>query len=210
MKLTDTYLVILSAASQRPDYAVVLPETLKGGAAQKVVAKLTGEGLLEEIRAKGKLPVWRRDAENVAYALRITTAGLKAINAEEKEEATEATAPRRARTKPGPAVALKAGGKPEAKAAGKDSPRSRPPMSQPAVAQPAAGKGTRAGSKMAEVTALLQRRDGATTDEIIAATGWLPHTTRAAISGVRKRGTQVDLVRGDDGKSRYRAVASAS
>ncbi len=50
MKLSDTQFVILSAASQREDGGVELPSNLKGGAAQKVVAKLLGEGLLEEER----------------------------------------------------------------------------------------------------------------------------------------------------------------
>jgi hypothetical protein len=40
MKLTDTQLVLLSAASQREDGAVVLAPNLKGGAASKVVGKL--------------------------------------------------------------------------------------------------------------------------------------------------------------------------
>ena len=53
MKLTDTQLVLLSAASQREDRAVELPANLKGGAAHKVVAKLLTEGLVEEIRARG-------------------------------------------------------------------------------------------------------------------------------------------------------------
>src|SRR6266478_4125207 len=32
-----------------------------GGAAGKVVAKLLTEGLVEEVRARGSIPVWRRD-----------------------------------------------------------------------------------------------------------------------------------------------------
>ncbi len=35
---------------------------------------------------------------------------------------------------------------------------------------------------------LLSRTDGATLDEMVAATGWLPHTTRAALTGLRKKG----------------------
>ena len=41
---------------------------------------------------------------------------------------------------------------------------------------------------MARVVGLLQRDRGATLAEIIAATDWLPHTTRAALTGLRKRG----------------------
>lgn len=59
MKLTDTQRVLLSAASQHEDRAVELPANLKGGAAQKVMAKLLAEGIVEEMRARGSLPVWR-------------------------------------------------------------------------------------------------------------------------------------------------------
>jgi hypothetical protein len=48
MKLTDTQLVLLSAASQREDRAVEFAANLKGAASYKVVRKLLGEGLIEE------------------------------------------------------------------------------------------------------------------------------------------------------------------
>ena len=51
MKLSDTQLVLLSAASQREDGAVVLAPNLKGGAASKVVGKLLRDGLIEEVSA---------------------------------------------------------------------------------------------------------------------------------------------------------------
>ena len=35
----------------------------KGGASHKVVGKLLTQGLIEEIPARGALPIWRRDAE---------------------------------------------------------------------------------------------------------------------------------------------------
>jgi hypothetical protein len=66
-KLTDTQLITLSAASQREDRGVVLPPNLRGGAAQKFVAKLIEVGFVEEIRARGDLPIWRRDDENAAH-----------------------------------------------------------------------------------------------------------------------------------------------
>jgi hypothetical protein len=61
MKLTDTQLVLLSAAAQREDGAVVLAPNLKGGAAGKVVGKLLRDGLIEEVSAAASLPAWRRD-----------------------------------------------------------------------------------------------------------------------------------------------------
>ena len=87
-KLTDTQLIILSAASQRDDRGVELPANLKGEAARKVVDKLIRAGLLEEVRAGGSLPVWRRDDDSGAMALRITKTGLEAIDVE--DEATAA------------------------------------------------------------------------------------------------------------------------
>ena len=43
-------------------------------------------------------------------------------------------------------------------------------------------------TKTAEVLILLRREEGATLDELIAATGWLRHTTRAALTGLKKKG----------------------
>jgi hypothetical protein len=80
-RLTDTQLVILSAASRREDRGVELPANVQGKAAGKVVDKLLRAGLLEEVGASGSRPVWRRDDESGAIALRITDAGLAAIGA---------------------------------------------------------------------------------------------------------------------------------
>ena len=80
-RLTPTQLVILSAASQREDRGVEVPANVQGKAAGKIVDKLIRAGLLEEVRASGSLPVWRRDDESGAIALRITSAGLVAIHA---------------------------------------------------------------------------------------------------------------------------------
>jgi Protein of unknown function (DUF3489) len=53
----------------------------------------------------------------------------------------------------------------------------------------------REGTKTARVIGLLQRDHGATLAELIAATDWLPHTTRAALTGLRRRGFIVMLDR---------------
>jgi len=44
MTLTDTQLVLLSAASQREDGGIELARNLKGGAAHRVVGKLLSQG----------------------------------------------------------------------------------------------------------------------------------------------------------------------
>ncbi len=86
-KLTDTQLVILSAASQRDDRGVELPANIRGEAARKVVDKLIRADLLEEVRAGGSLPVWRRDDGSGPMALRITKNGLEAIDVEDETTA---------------------------------------------------------------------------------------------------------------------------
>src|SRR6202011_2876899 len=92
MKLSDTQLLILSSASQRTDHAAVLPANLKGSAAKKVVDRLLNESLLQELRAKDDMPVWRRGDDNRPYSLRITKAGLRAIEVEDVAEAPDNTA----------------------------------------------------------------------------------------------------------------------
>jgi hypothetical protein len=52
--------------------------------ARKIVDKLIRAGLLEEVRACGTLPVWRRDDDTGAMALRITKNGLEAIEVEDE------------------------------------------------------------------------------------------------------------------------------
>jgi hypothetical protein len=81
-KLTNAQLITLSAASRRDDRGVELPANIKGEAAQKAVDKLIRADLLEEVRAVGSLPVWRRDDESGPIALRITQNGLDAIDVE--------------------------------------------------------------------------------------------------------------------------------
>ena len=61
-------------------------------------------------------------------------------------------------------------------------------------------------TKRGQVAALLLRDEGATLDQMIAATGWLPHTTRAALSGLKKLGYAIDSDK-IDGVRTYRAVA---
>lgn len=61
-------------------------------------------------------------------------------------------------------------------------------------------------SKKAAVITLLERDTGASMPELIAATDWLPHTTRAALTGLRKAGHVVERSR-RDGATCYRIIA---
>lgn len=63
-------------------------------------------------------------------------------------------------------------------------------------------------SKAETVLTLLRRAEGATLDELVAATGWLPHTTRAAMTGLKKKGHQITRTKVED-ISRYTVAESA-
>jgi hypothetical protein len=58
-------------------------------------------------------------------------------------------------------------------------------------------------SKIDQVIALLSRPNGATLDDLVAATGWQPHTTRAALTGMKKKGHSLSSNK-IDGIRRYR------
>ncbi len=166
IKLTDTQLVMLSAAARRGDRCLVAPQNLKGGAMHKVAVKLVTAGLVKEIKAKARMAVWRRDdAIGQAYALRLTAAGTKAIAVD------QGPAPNEARNEEGPPT------------------RRGPAGAAPSLSAP------RGGTKLALAVGLIQRDHGATLAELVAATGWLPHTTRAALTGLRKRGYAVTIDR---------------
>jgi hypothetical protein len=63
-------------------------------------------------------------------------------------------------------------------------------------------------TKQSQVVALLHQDGGTSLAELITATSWLPHTTRAALTGLRKKGHTI--VRNKvDGVTRY-AISSGS
>jgi hypothetical protein len=65
--------------------------------------------------------------------------------------------------------------------------------------------GPRAGSKMAEVIAMLQRKGGASITEIMAAMGWQRHTVRGFMAGaMKKAGFTVESFKPEGGERSYR------
>jgi Protein of unknown function (DUF3489) len=191
IKLTETQLVLLGAAAQRKDLYLVAPPTLKGATAQRVASKLISAGFVKEVKAKASGPIWRRDEESGAsYALKLTAAGAKAIavdDAAEPEDAGEES----------DALANRDQAPLPSKLDAKDA---RPADAEPGPVGPSAPRG---GSKLAQVIELLRRDHGATITELIAATDWLAHTTRAALTGLRKRGFAVAIDRSDDKRGSF-------
>ena len=183
IKLSDTQVVILSAASQRDNGAVLpLPETLKikGGAVDKVLGSLKAKGLIDHLGTpRGDDPP----------PLCITRAGLQAIGVEPDDGET---GPAKADTAATSAEAAPAGDTPAPTAAGDDeaAPGKRKAKTKAAKrGEAAAGEKPtpRTGTKQALMIELLKRPEGATVEQIAAATGWQHHTIRGAISGALKK-----------------------
>jgi hypothetical protein len=171
-QLSDTQAMILSAAAQRPErIALPLPESLRGGAATKVVAAMIAKGLLQEVDAdlrKGE-PMWRETGDGHGVTLVATDAGLAAIGIEPEDSHTAPVGATDAPTgEPSPDTA----NGPEA------APKARTP---------------REGTKQAKLIAMLLAPDGATIEEIMAATGWQSHTIRGAMAGALKKKLGLDV-----------------
>ena len=182
IKLTDTQIAMLSAGAQRDDRCLVAPRNLKGAAVQKILAKLIAGGLAKEIKAKSAAPVWRKDHQaGQSFALKLTAAGLRAIAIEDRS-ASDGT-----RADGGERVQL-AAARPEI---------IRPTALETPTTDTQRRSAPRDGSKLAQLVELLQRDQGATIAELVAATDWLQHTTRAALTGLRKRGYAVTIDRSD-------------
>jgi len=165
-QLSDTQTLILRAVAQRPErIAMPLPESLRGGAAAKVIGAMLAKGFLQEVDAdlrKGE-PMWRETGDGNGVTLVATDAGFAAIGIEPED------------ANPAPAGAT---------AAPTEEPAPVEP-SEPAAAPKA--RTPREGTKQATLIAMLRAPDGATIEEIMAATGWQSHTVRGAMAGALKK-----------------------
>lgn len=107
--LSDTQLVVLTAAAQRENGAALPPPAslkTKGGALTAVLKSLLKRGLLEERPAKTNDDTWREGEDGRPFTLAITSAGFEAIGIDAKPNSdavatasAEATGMRRAGTK---------------------------------------------------------------------------------------------------------------
>jgi hypothetical protein len=196
-KLSDGQLVILSAAAQRADGSLLpLPQslTVKGAALNKAVETLCKRKLAEERRTINDAPEWRRDEDGRPLGLFITTSGLLALGIDDAEKSrpsqASASIPRQRKT---------AAAQPRRKArklSAANSKRRAPPSQ----------------SKQYLVIQMLRRQSGVSIDDIIAKTGWQPHSVRGFFSGLVRKKLKLPLVSdvSKDGVRRYHIAPIAS
>jgi hypothetical protein len=192
--LSDLQLAALSAAANRPAGNLMpLCAALAGLGAQivKEVPLLLRRGLIEERAVSTIRQSWRSDKDQ-AIGLLITVKGRAAVMPIEAapivggdcgtEEAAAPVVP----VAIGETVAVTTGDSTlEAMAADTSDPAATP------------------RSKRGRLIALLERPAGATLRDMSRETGWQPHTTRAALTGLRKQGHQI-VRGGGHGASVYR------
>ncbi len=169
-KLTDTQLVILSAAAQRDGGAILpLPAslTINKGAAAAVLKSLVKRGLIAERPAGRDDETWR-EVDGQRTMLVITEAGLEAIGVEPDHDSDASAGT--AKTKPK-----------------KRRHKATTPTANAGTAPHASSTAVRPGTKQAMLIEMLRRNGGASIGEIVEATGWQPHSVRGAISGAVKK-----------------------
>ena len=180
----------------------ILPEILKGAAAARVGKALIAQKLMREAKTKAGMPVWRRDGEGRTFSLVISSAGRKAVGVFKQPAKAVEPAPGKADL-PGSApiecgvVGPGKGASPEKVSVPRTGERA--PASSATPSQ-------RAGTKKALVIEMLSGSAGASIDALVSATGWLPHTTRAALTGLRHAGHCIERSKGEDGVSVYRLI----
>ena len=177
---------------------------------RKSVRRWLTENSCRLIRAKPGMPVWRIDSEDRPFSLVITGAGCKMIKVE-GEPADQRAAPQKienAKSAPSGVDAIVEDGAdmvvPPNSGVEIDSGRLNESSRDYAGARAAAPRG---GTKRALLIEMLNRAEGAAIGEMVEAMGWLPHTIRAALTGLRHRGFGIERCR-TGGKTTYRIMVA--
>ena len=176
-KLTNTQLKILLQAAQHTNGVVFVPNKMGTAASKKLSESLVERKLMREILTKPGMPIWRKGEDGRSISLVILKAGRDLIleHGESLPSDKRIFSIKRSEVEPNCDV-----------------------TSTTSLAQP------RAGSKLALVIAMLSNDAGASLKSLAEMAGWLPHTTRATLTGLRKRGFLIERVKDDDLRSVYR------
>jgi len=199
LKVSKIQKELLLVAAQRKDRCIATPRTLASPGVSAAISDLIARGFIAEVAAKNNAFVWRRDDnQGTAYGLKLTTAGRKlaaalAIPPDAAEVGEQADVAHnfkavgqilKARTR----KAIDSEGAAHVVEPGnqglRDTKATKPHNVFSAADMSAPLKSTRAST----LIELLSDGSGKSVSELAAAMNWLPHTTRAALTGLRKRG----------------------
>jgi Protein of unknown function (DUF3489) len=200
-KMSEPQRLMLREAAKREDRLVTPPANARAAAVRTLAGRLIDAGWVKEINAHNGAPIWRKDAASgETYALKLTAKGLKAATA--MIEATDGESGRLVTS------AVKKTGTSARRVA--RLPRALTPAPEALGGEPSPIQtyAPRPTSKLGRVLDMLAADAGATIGELTAATGWLEHTTRAALTGLRHRGYELSRTRKEgDVASVYRIVS---
>jgi DNA-binding MarR family transcriptional regulator len=186
VEIGENQLLLLRSAAQREDRLLAFPEGRPTAADRRAARALLQAGWAREVHARGEAPVWRRDKETEsAFALKLTAAGAKAIASVDCGEIG---------SKRKPSDEAETESRKADHRSARDGKNSEDQL-------PASAAAPRSGSKIDAVLKLLDRPQGATLKAMLEATGWLPHTTRAALTGLRKRGYALERLRNEQDRA---------
>jgi Protein of unknown function (DUF3489) len=193
-KLVDAQKSLLTKAAARENGAATPPAKVNKSAATKLATKLVALKLMREILTKPDMPVWRKDSDGRPTSFVITRAGRKAV-----EEANSIAS----YVESQPSKSGKARLAADDRSSTVDKNLSTVDSIKSAVRNV-----PRASSKQALVLDMLKRPEGATLAALVGATGWLPHTTRAALTVLRRRGFAIEREAGQGGSASIYRIAA--
>lgn len=184
-KLTDTQLILLTKAAQRPDSGVVAITD------RAPLTRLVKAGLLTLVPKTANLALWQTSKDGTPQSLVLSDLGRDAIGLEETSLKDAPVIP----------VAAKASKK-TTSAKAKLVPPSRKAQSSKAMTAT-----KKPGGKLAVLVTLLSRAKGAGLEEMTKATGWQPHSVRGAISGALKKKRGLNVLSEAGAKGRIYRIA---
>lgn len=201
-KISETQRSMLLGAAGRDDRILTPSTNFRASARKSLADKLVEAGWVRLIKARNGAPVWRKEVETgQTYALQLTAKGLKAIAPANKDhienspvaEFTEGAASKASIPAAAPLCDLHA---------------SRDSKGANEMTEATTIRAPRRNSKIGRVLDMLAADAGATIGDLTSATGWLEHSTRAALTGLRRRGYSLSLTRNErGGASVYRIAA---
>lgn len=186
-KLTDMQLILLTTACQREDGSLLPPPDSLGdhtARIRKAVAALIRRGFAAEHEGMAASQAWREEGD-IVIGVTITDAGRAII--EPRDDASAGNATDRQGSAGGAFTT---------------------DMGVAGAGELVQATPSRPVTKQAMVLDMLKRAGGAALTDIVTATGWLPHTSRAALTGLRKKGHAI-VTQKLDGTTRYHIAEAA-